>query len=288
MGKEHDVRPAGNTLDDRLLEQAEEVIKTGRSVILESPVHNTDRTVGAKISSRIARSKGMAGLADDSIILRLTGTAGQSFGAFAARGLTLRLEGTANDYVGKGLSGGRLIIRPPQNIPVSFLPNKNIIAGNVALYGATAGELYLNGQAGERFAVRNSGASAVVEGVGDHGCEYMTGWKVVILGLTGVNFAAGMSGGIAYVYDEDGFFDSRCNLEMVDLDLLEANDEKELKQLIENHFIHTGSQLARNILHAWENEKGKFVKVFPMEYRRVLGEMSQADAATPRLAGETA
>jgi glutamate synthase domain-containing protein 2/glutamate synthase domain-containing protein 1/glutamate synthase domain-containing protein 3 len=287
MGPKHDVRPGGNTLDDRLLAQVEAAIESGQTLVLESPVHNTDRTVGAKISSRIARSKGMAGLADDSIFLRLHGTAGQSFGAFAAKGLTLRLEGTANDYVGKGLSGGRIIIRPPHNVPAGFLPHKNIIAGNVALYGATAGQLYLHGQAGERFAVRNSGAKAVVEGIGDHGCEYMTGGRVVILGLTGVNFAAGMSGGIAYVYDEDGFFDSRCNLEMVDLDLLEPNDEKELRQLIEDHFLHTASPLARDLLHNWENEKGKFVKVFPMEYRRVLGEMSQADAAIPRRAGET-
>jgi glutamate synthase domain-containing protein 2/glutamate synthase domain-containing protein 3 len=288
MGQEHDVRPGRDTLDDKFLAQAEAAIASGKTLALESPVRNTDRTIGAKISSRIARRRGMAGLADDSISLRLYGTAGQSFGAFAARGLTLRLEGTANDYVGKGLSGGRIIIRPPDKVPAGFLPNKNIIAGNVALYGATAGELYLNGQAGERFAVRNSGADAVVEGVGDHGCEYMTGGTVVILGLTGVNFAAGMSGGLAYVYDEDGFFDSRCNLEMVDLDLLEPNDEKVLKRLIENHLRHTGSRLAGDILGSWENEKGKFVKVFPMEYRRVLGEMSQADAATPRRAGETA
>jgi glutamate synthase domain-containing protein 3 len=286
MGQEHDVRPNKNTLDDQLLLQVEEVIKTGTPLVREMTIRNTDRTVGAKISSRITRAKGMAGLSDNAVTLRLNGTAGQSFGAFAARGLTLCLEGISNDYVGKGLSGGRIIIKPPQNVPAGFLPNKNIIAGNVALYGATAGELYLNGQAGERFAVRNSGAQAVVEGVGDHGCEYMTGGRVAVLGLTGVNFAAGMSGGIAYVYDEDGFFDSRCNLEMVDLDLLEQNDETELKQLIENHLFYTGSQVAGDILRNWKNEKGKFVKVFPMEYRRVLGEMSLADAATPRRAGE--
>jgi glutamate synthase domain-containing protein 2/glutamate synthase domain-containing protein 1/glutamate synthase domain-containing protein 3 len=285
MGQEHDVRPGRNTLDDRMLPQVEEVLKTGQPLVKEMLIRNTDRTVGAKISSRIARAKGMGGLPDNTLTLRLSGTAGQSFGAFAARGLTLHLEGMANDYVGKGLSGGRIIIRPPRNIPASFQPNKNIIAGNVALYGATSGELYLNGQAGERFAVRNSGAIAVVEGVGDHGCEYMTGGRVVVLGLTGVNFAAGMSGGLAYIYDEDGLLDSRCNLEMVDLDLLEQSDESELKQLIENHFAYTGSQVARNILSSWENEKGKFVKIFPMEYRRVLGEMSKADAATPRQAG---
>jgi glutamate synthase domain-containing protein 3 len=245
-------------------------------------VRNTDRTLGAKISSRIVRAKGMEGLPDDSIRMNLYGSAGQSFGAFAAHGLTLHLRGAANDYVGKGLSGGRIIISLPKSAAPDFVSHKNIIAGNVALYGATCGEMFLRGRAGERFAVRNSGATAVVEGVGDHGCEYMTGGLVVVLGLTGVNFAAGMSGGLAYVYDKDGLFDSRCNLEMVDLDLLTEADEVELQTLIEKHNTYTGSPLARKLLADWQREKGRFLKVFPMEYRRVLGEMSVADAATPR------
>ncbi len=282
MGPGHDVRPDRVTLDDTLLPEVEHTVKTGKPMTRNLTIRNTDRTVGAKISSRIARKYGLAGMSDDSVSLRLEGTAGQSFGAFAARGLTLCLSGEANDYVGKGLSGGRIIIRPARNAHEGFDQGRNIIAGNVVLYGATSGELYLGGQAGERFAVRNSGAQAVVEGVGDHACEYMTGGRVVVLGLTGVNFGAGMSGGLAYIYDEDGMFDSRCNLEMVDLDLLNAADERELKQLIERHALYTGSPRARNILDNWDREKGRFVKVFPMEYRRVLGEMSRADADTPR------
>ncbi|MDR1920302.1 MAG: glutamate synthase large subunit, partial [Candidatus Adiutrix sp.] len=288
MGQTREVRPPAGTLDDQLLPLAEEVLAGGGPLTQNLKIRNTDRTVGAKISSRIARAKGLAGLPEDSVTLNLTGSAGQSFGAFAARGLTLRLFGEANDYVGKGLSGGRIIIRPHQRLNPDFDPGRNIIAGNVALYGATSGELYLQGQAGERFAVRNSGANAVAEGVGDHGCEYMTGGRVVILGLTGVNFAAGMSGGLAYVYDEDGLFDARCNLEMVDLDFLEEADERELKAMMERHASYTDSRTARHILTNWEREKGKFVKVFPMEYRRVLGEMTLADAATPRRKSEAA
>ncbi|MDR0881013.1 MAG: glutamate synthase large subunit [Candidatus Adiutrix sp.] len=288
LGADHEVRPTAQTLDDGLLPAVEEAIAAGRALTLDLPVHNTDRTVGAKISSRIVRARGLAGLPDGAITLNLTGTAGQSFGAFAARGLTIHLSGEANDYVGKGLSGGRLIVRPPRDLHPDFEPGQNAIAGNVALYGATSGELYLCGWAGERFAVRNSGARAVVEGVGDHGCEYMTGGRVVVLGLTGVNFAAGMSGGLAYVYDQDGLFDSRCNLEMVDLDLLEETDEAELRSLIESHAAYTDSLAARHILLHWEREKGKFVKVFPMEYRRVLGEMSTGDAATPRRENQAA
>lgn len=282
LGPEFEVRPTAETLDDRVLPEIEAAVESGRELELDLEIRNTDRTVGAKISSRIARAKGNAGLPGDSIRLNLRGTAGQSFGAFAARGLTLKLWGEANDYVGKGLSGGRIIVRPPEKMHPSFRPEQNTIAGNVLLYGATSGELYLCGQAGERFAVRNSGAMAVVEGVGDHGCEYMTGGRVAILGLTGVNFAAGMSGGLAYVYDRDGLFDSRCNLEMVDLDLLEEADAVELKIMIEKHAAFTDSPLAKAILAGWEWEKGKFVKVFPMEYRRVLGEMTRGDEAVPR------
>jgi glutamate synthase domain-containing protein 3 len=274
--------PAGEGLDDTLLPLVAHALATGERLEQACAIRNTNRTVGAKISSRIVRERGLAGLPDDSIRLNLYGDAGQSFGAFAAKGLTLHLHGAANDYVGKGLSGGRLIISPPKEAPPNFVPHKNIIAGNVALYGATSGELYLCGQAGERFAVRNSGATAVVEGVGDHGCEYMTGGMVAILGLTGVNFAAGMSGGLAYVYDRDGMFDNRCNLEMVDLDLLTKTDEEKLHALIKRHAAYTGSPRAQNLLLNWEWEKGRFLKVFPMEYRRVLGEMSLEDEATPR------
>ncbi|MDR3176049.1 MAG: glutamate synthase large subunit [Desulfovibrio sp.] len=273
---------AGKGLDDELLPLLDAAVEKGERLEFERRVRNTDRTLGAKISSRIVRARGMEGLPDDSIRLNLYGAAGQSFGAFAARGLTLHLRGAANDYVGKGLSGGRIVISLPENVAPDFLSHKNIIAGNVALYGATGGELFLRGRAGERFAVRNSGATAVVEGVGDHGCEYMTGGTVVVLGLTGVNFAAGMSGGIAYVYDKDGLFDSRCNLEMVDLVLPAEADEEELRALIEKHHAYTGSPLARKLLAGWSWEKERFLKVFPMEYRRVLGEMSAADAATPR------
>jgi glutamate synthase domain-containing protein 3 len=276
------VLPAGKALDDALLPLVEHAVATGEKLEKTLPVHNTDRSVGAKMSSRIVRARGLAGLPDDSVWLHLHGSAGQSFGAFAAKGLTLHLHGAANDYVGKGLSGGRIVVSPPDDVSPKFVSHKNIIAGNVALYGATSGELYLRGRAGERFAVRNSGAVAVVEGVGDHGCEYMTGGLVAVLGLTGVNFAAGMSGGLAYVYDKDGLFDSRCNLDMVDLDLLAAADEAALRRLLEQHAAYTGSPLARKLLDGWQREKGRFLKVFPMEYRRVLGEMSVADAATPR------
>jgi glutamate synthase domain-containing protein 3 len=261
-------KPPSDTLDDQLLPKVIEAIEKSKPIVIEHKVKNTDRTVGAKISSRIVRLYGLSGLPEGTITLKLSGIAGQSFGAFAARGLTIDLTGEANDYVGKGLSGGRLIIKPPQDLHHSFVPSQNSIAGNVALYGATSGELYMCGLAGERFAVRNSGALAVVEGVGDHGCEYMTGGRVVVLGHTGVNFAAGMSGGLAYVYDADGFFDNHCNLEMVDLDLLEPSDEAELRILISRHASFTGSAVAQRILEQWNREKSRFVKVFPMEYRQ--------------------
>jgi glutamate synthase domain-containing protein 3 len=273
-GSERQTHPTGASLDDRFLELAETVAATGSPARGRADIHNTERTVGAKISSRIVRAHGLAGLPDDTFVLDLHGTAGQSFGAFAARGVTLNLWGDANDYIGKGLSGGRVVVRPPEKTPPGFLAHKNAIAGNVALYGATSGELYLCGRAGERFAVRNSGANAVVEGVGDHGCEYMTGGRVAILGQTGVNFAAGMSGGLAYVYDKDGLFDSRCNLEMIDLDLLSPEDEEELKTMIEKHVRYTDSAMGRRILAGWSQEKGRFVKVFPMEYRRILTEVA--------------
>ncbi|MDR0361407.1 MAG: glutamate synthase large subunit [Planctomycetota bacterium] len=268
-------------LDLRLLPGIREAIDNlGTVKKARSAVLNTDRTVGTRISSEIVRRHGGAGLPADSVILELEGAAGQSFGAFAAPGLTIVLSGEANDYVGKGLSGGKLIVKPPKG--AGFDPSESVMIGNVALYGATAGELYVNGRAGERFAVRNSGARAVTEGVGDHGCEYMTGGRVAVLGRTGVNFAAGMSGGLAYVYDDDGFFDNRCNLEMIDLDVLDAEDEAELRSMIEDHVRHTESGLGRRLLDDWDVERAKFVKVFPMEYRRALGRMSKADEETPR------
>jgi glutamate synthase domain-containing protein 2/glutamate synthase domain-containing protein 3 len=262
------------------LPQLEAALAGGPSVSLKLPVRNTDRAVGTLISSRIARRHGHKGLPDGRIILEFEGSAGQSFGAFAARGLTLILNGEANDYLGKGLSGGKIVVKPVPG--ASYDPAQNTIAGNVLLYGATCGEAYLNGCVGERFAVRNSGAWAVVEGVGDHGCEYMTGGRVAILGPTGVNFAAGMSGGIAYVLDETGMFDARCNLEMVDLESLNAVDERELRGMIERHAALTGSPRARTILADWYQWKDLFVKVLPMEYRLVLGQMSRDDAETKR------
>ena len=200
--------------------------------------------------------------------IKFTGSAGQSFGAFSASGLTFKLEGEANDYVGKGLSGARLAIFPPA--ASTFTPENNILIGNVALYGATSGELYVRGKAGERFAVRNSGATAVVEGVGDHGCEYMTGGRVLVLGRTGRNFAAGMSGGLAWVYDPEGRFPVNCNPDMVALEGLAETDEAEIQALLKQHVELTGSHLANFLLGNWEEEAGRFVKVFPLEYKRVL------------------
>ncbi|HPJ56971.1 MAG TPA: glutamate synthase subunit alpha, partial [Kiritimatiellia bacterium] len=258
----------------------DDALAGGKPVRLQREIRNTDRATGTLISSRIARRHGQKGLPDDQVVLEFTGSAGQSFGAFAAKGLTLVLRGEANDYLGKGLSGGRIIATPAPG--AGYDPAANVIAGNVLLYGATSGEAYLNGCAGERFAVRNSGAWAVVEGVGDHGCEYMTGGCVAILGPTGVNFAAGMSGGIAYVLDETGLFDARCNLGMVDLEMLVPEDEEELHGMIERHVRWTGSPRAREILRDWARWKDLFIKVLPMEYRLVLGQMSRDDAATKR------
>lgn len=233
------------------------------------PIRNTDRTVGTIIGSEVTRRFGAAGLPEDTIDLNFEGSAGQSFGAFLPPGVTLRLAGDANDYIGKGLSGGKIIVHPPANS--TFKPEENIIIGNVAFYGATSGEAYINGMAGERFAVRNSGAMAVVEGVGDHGCEYMTGGRVVVLGSTGRNFAAGMSGGIAYVLDETGDFQQRYNREMVDLECLtDAQEIAEVKAMIERHAAYTGSRRAKTVLEEWNDYLPKIVKVVPRDYRRVL------------------
>ncbi|MBI2440587.1 MAG: glutamate synthase large subunit [Lentisphaerae bacterium] len=271
------------SLDLQIIPQVEQVLtaENPTPVSLELPVRNIHRAVGARLSGLIAKRHGELGLPDDTITCVLRGSAGQSFGAFAARGLTLILEGEANDYLGKGLSGGRIIVKAPAG--AAFDPAANIIAGNTLLYGATSGEVFINGRVGERFAVRNSGAVAVVEGVGDHGCEYMTGGRVVVLGSTGLNFAAGMSGGIAYVYDENRRFDSCCNLDMVDLEsVIEPADIQELRSLIERHGQLTGSRKAASILERWEACLPYFIKVFPMEYRRALGLMTKEDEATAR------
>ena len=231
-------------------------------------IKNTDRTTGTLLSYEISRKYGSAGLPDNTIHFLFNGTAGQSFGAFNTKGITLELEGDANDYFGKGLSGARLIIYPPKT--ASFIPEDNSIIGNVALYGATAGEAFILGKAGERFGVRNSGARVVVESVGDHGCEYMTGGLVVVLGETGRNFAAGMSGGIAYIYDTRKNFASHCNTEMVDLDPCDLTDKNELFTMISRHAEYTGSTVAKFILDDFDNQLHHFVKVFPKDFKRAL------------------
>jgi glutamate synthase (NADPH/NADH) large chain len=273
-------------LDHSLIAQAQPALERGEKVVIETPIKSANRTAGTMLSHEVAKRYGQAGLADDTITVKLTGTAGQSFGAFLAHGITFELAGEGNDYVGKGLSGGKIVVKPPKQFRGA--PEDNIIVGNTCLYGAIAGEVYFRGVGGERFAVRNSGALAVVEGTGDHGCEYMTGGTVVVLGQTGRNFAAGMSGGMAYVLDVDGLFEKRCNLAMVTLEkVLPATeqpddgtrhrhtaDEVLLKTLIEQHHAATDSAVAHALLADWPNARGKFVKVFPNEYRRALKEIA--------------
>jgi glutamate synthase (NADPH/NADH) large chain len=255
-------------LDNELIELSETALATGEPVAAQLTIRNVNRTVGTMLGSRLTKLHGGEGLPDDTISLTFTGSAGQSFGAFVPRGITMRLVGDANDYVGKGLSGGRIIVHPPEQS--TFVPEDNVIAGNVILYGATSGEVYLRGIVGERFCVRNSGATAVVEGVGDHACEYMTGGRVIVLGLTGRNFGAGMSGGIAYVYDGDGTFANRLNDDMVDIDPLEVDDLDFLKATITRHRELTGSTVAAGILDDWRVASRKFAKVMPTDYKRVL------------------
>jgi glutamate synthase (NADPH/NADH) large chain len=296
-------------LDRQLIEQAREAIEHGTPVRIDVPVRNTNRIIGGMLSGVIARRHGHEGLADGTIHVRCTGTAGQTFGGFLARGVTLELEGDANDYVGKGLSGGRVIVYP--SAKARFEPTENIVVGNTVLYGAIAGEAYFRGVAGERFAVRNSGALAVVEGVGDHGCEYMTGGCVVVLGETGRNFAAGMSGGVAYVLDITGQFERRCNLSMVALepiadedDQLEALyhqggdleshglveimrdmtrfDAQRLKAVIAAHHRYTSSRRAAEVLDRWTDFLPRFVKVMPVDYRRALEQMQARWRPTER------
>ncbi len=258
------------TLDHELIALAEPALARGERVEFDLPIRNVDRTVGTILGYWVTHLHGGAGLPDDSIVIRLRGSAGQSFGAFLPRGVTLRLEGDANDYAGKGLSGGRLVLVPPSDAHPEFVPERNVIAGNVILYGATGGEAFIRGVVGERFAVRNSGAVAVVEGVGDHGCEYMTGGRVVVLGSTGRNFAAGMSGGVAFVYDPDGTFTNRVNTEMVDLDPIDDDDRAWLRETVRRHHRETGSDVAAGILAWWHTEVRHFRKVMPKDYKRVL------------------
>ncbi|MEM9278988.1 MAG: glutamate synthase-related protein, partial [Pseudomonadota bacterium] len=294
--------PIEHILDRKLVEQAKPALEKGEAVQIETTISNVDRSAGAMLSGKLAELHGHEGLPDDTIAVSLKGTAGQSFGAFLAKGISFDLQGDGNDYVGKGLSGGRIVIRPAED--ATFQAERSIIVGNTVLYGAISGECYFRGIAGERFAVRNSGAIAVVEGVGDHGCEYMTGGVVVVLGGTGRNFAAGMSGGVAYVMDRSGTFEKRCNMAMVELEpvpeedaLLEKlhhhggdlahkgrvditsdmtrYDEERLYQLITNHMHYTGSTRAKTILDDWDNYRSQFVKVMPVEYSRALREMEE-------------
>jgi glutamate synthase domain-containing protein 3 len=288
-------------LDHRLIEGAQSAIADKKPVRLTHRIRNANRSVGAMLSGVVAHKYGHEGLPDDTIHVAFEGIAGQSFGAFLSRGIAFELQGATNDYVGKGLSGGRIVVYPDPTCPAK--PEENIVIGNTVMYGAIEGEAYYRGVAGERFCVRNSGASAVVEGTGDHGCEYMTGGTVVVLGRTGRNFAAGMSGGIAYVYDADGTFSQRCNTSMVALEPLmtesqqaaaekelvvqgkgrlrhlDRADESILRGLVERHLRFTGSTLALAMIDDWDNARGKFVKVFPHEYRRALTEMHAKRAA---------
>jgi glutamate synthase domain-containing protein 3 len=278
-------------LDNRLIELARPALERGEKVTIDMPIRNINRTVGTMLSWEIAKRYGHEGLADDTIHIRFAGSAGQSLGAFLAKGVTLDLIGDTNDYCGKGLSGGRITVQPSSKFRGE--PTENIITGNVVLYGAIAGEAYFRGVAGERFAVRNSGAQAVVEGVGDHGCEYMTGGTVAVLGTIGRNFAAGMSGGIAYVLDVDGEFVKYCNTAMVEIEPVLSESEQQakvsrdlwhlgepdeaiLRCLIENHAKYTNSRRAHEILGKWAEYRARFVKIFPKEYQRALRELAAA------------
>ena len=302
---EHQDHGLEQALDHSLIAQAQPALENGRAVVINTPIKNVNRTFGAMLSGEVAKRYGHKGLPEDTIAIHVKGTAGQSFGAFLAQGISIALEGEGNDYVGKGMSGGRIAIYPPKECPIN--PEDNIIVGNTVLYGAISGECYFNGVAGERFAVRNSGAIAVVEGVGDHGCEYMTGGVVVVLGKTGRNFAAGMSGGVAYVLDKEGNFDQLCNLSMVELEPIPEEDEslenlahqggdlemhgrvhimsdmtrhdaRRLKHLIQNHLHYTGSPKARYILEKWHDYLPRFIKVMPVDYRAALKQIQEEQA----------
>ena len=275
IGQDHGLE---GTLDRQmLLDLAKPALERGEAVRAEVPIRNVHRVVGTQVGSELTRRYGPEGLPDDTIRFHFKGSAGQSFGAFIPRGMTLELEGDSNDYIGKGLSGGKIIVYPPEGS--QFAPEENIIIGNVAFYGATSGEAYIRGMAGERFCVRNSGMTAVVEGVGDHGCEYMTGGRVVVLGATGRNFAAGMSGGVAYVFNWDGDFARRCNKEMVELEgVSEADELAEVRGMIQTHAELTGSLFAYRILADWQETSARLVKVLPRDYKRMLEAFRSVEA----------
>jgi glutamate synthase domain-containing protein 3 len=268
-------------LDNRIIELAAPALERAEPVAFALPITNRNRTACTMLSAEISRRWKAAGLPPETIRIKFTGSAGQSFAAWLANGVAIELEGDANDYFGKGLSGGRIVVYPPA--AATFAPEDNIIVGNVSLYGATGGEVFLRGQAGERFCVRNSGVTAVVEGVGDHGCEYMTRGLVVVLGATGRNFAAGMSGGIAYVLDEDGTFERRLNKGMVEIDPLDERDLATVRGLVQRHFEYTHSQVAWRLLSGWRDTVKHLVKVMPAEYRQVLAKQ-HLDSEAARLA----
>ena len=269
MAQDHGLEKA---LDNEIIKLAKATLENGAKVSIDLPVVNTNRVVGTMLSHELAKANKGKPLADDTVHIKLTGSAGQSLGAWLYQGVNIELEGDANDYAGKGLSGGRLIVYPPKNS--TFVAEENIIVGNTVLYGATLGEAYFRGIAAERFCVRNSGANTVVEGVGDHGCEYMTGGRVVVLGETGRNFAAGMSGGVAYIWDRNKTFAPLCNMGMVELEALDVDEDiNEVKTLIENHLRYTGSDVAKAALDNWDEAVKQFIKVMPTDYKRVLQEM---------------
>ena len=265
----------GTIIDEQMIAASEDAINNQEEVNLDYTIKNTNRAVGTMLSGVIAKKYGAQGLPDGTVNVKFKGSAGQSFGAFLTHGVSFKLEGETNDYFAKGLSGGRIAILPPSR--TNFAAEDNIIAGNTGLYGATSGELYINGKVGERFGVRNSGAIAVLEGAGDHCCEYMTGGRVVVLGETGRNFAAGMSGGVAYVWDKNHNFDYFCNMDMVEINLVEDSvSRKELHELIRQHYLYTGSKLARTMLDNWQHYVEDFIQVVPIEYKRVLEEEKMA------------
>jgi len=266
-------------LDQQLIVMCREALDAGSPVRFSTTIANTNRTVGTMLGHEVTKAYGGQGLPDGTIDITFDGSAGNSFGAFLPKGITLRVYGDANDYVGKGLSGGRIVVRPSDDAPADYVAEENIIAGNVILFGATSGQVFLRGVVGERFAVRNSGAHAVVEGVGDHGCEYMTGGKVIILGQTGRNFAAGMSGGVAYVYDPADALGENLNAEMVDMDEMVDEDVDWLRDIIVAHVDATDSAVGQWVLANWENELKNFVKVMPRDFKRVLQAIADAKAS---------
>jgi len=264
-------------LDQQLIVMSREALDSGKPVRFSTTIANVNRTVGTMLGHEVTKAYGGEGLPDGTIDITFDGSAGNSFGAFLPTGITLRVYGDANDYVGKGLSGGRIVVRPSDNVPSDYVAEDNIVGGNVILFGATSGQAFLRGVVGERFAVRNSGAHAVVEGVGDHGCEYMTGGRVVILGQTGRNFAAGMSGGIAYVYDPDDTLSENLNSEMVELEALDDDDLAWLHGMVQAHVDATDSAVGQHILNDWTDGQRRFAKVMPRDYKRVLEAVAEAE-----------